>query len=1832
MNIYLNALMKTPLIQALSENSRNEIINLLDDQNRVELEAFITSKIGDANKDALSAQLIEQFNGKKAYNFMSVIKEMMKVHRRRKLHDLFFEDPNSLRGKVLRIPGDTLMEYDVLQIKEEWNDHFDYYGGGWGLFLQDDAKITFHHRARNIFKTTLDFFQTRAPFEFIQDYINDPIKPSIVLKIVGRDMGILDSDVPYYFWYTNQKKLGTYINGARTHVYNFILQRMFNPLNPSSQKSFNLEVTCDSEQSIIALRILNDHGRDIGFTQQRFALLTFKVKMTRQLTAAEWQEIIVREKVLSGDELKLRKLEKIDKLQDDVVYALLKETHHALLNQIIGDLLRNKPHEYLSVLQRFKDANYPQGHLMLVVLSKLKQIKFLVDSLQEDLNQRPVIEKILLNLVFTSNYLRWMARGDSLSVLKAMELFNQFTDELDKLSEKQLILFLGATGAGKSTSINFFLDHPIQRKRVLGEEVLYLNEEGMDPHTLKNIAKIGQSIGTSETASTKGYPVPAALKEELLADGVKEIERCLLVDSPGFCDTRGINYQILSMLSIDQTIRRSEKIRAAVLVVPYETLRADRGSRFVELLKSFEDMFPQAFEVGSRDSESLYMLITKCKDPSEMEEHFDGFIQTLLTEDLEQLKKQKEAGSRLDARDTQRRINFWNVLLHLNLHNRIVYLDIENGIQRSEVFKRFLKSPGIAKDEKHVRNIFEKEDLKKKLADYINLSAHTNLSIMRSFLELIPQEIRNTELEIENKSADIERVKIEINEHQVEMTRLEDKIQTSQDEVTRLSNPDLDLNDPEIASQIKAKIQELQADQFTETERDLARMNDDIFRMNERVQSIIDEVNHKEQFVSQLRTDQASLSQQIKILQTGTTEKKIFQRVRRDTVRFGTAKPGAWDRAYEEVRHLRDDEWEEGSLKTVNTLDHRGSVFCFAEISEDYYLVPADDEQRRALLEVKKGGHYRAIITGENFKLVRAKAKDRKNIIYEFQLTYNGKVRPYFDIKHVIPNCDLNYSTVQNLQAEKDAKNTLILRYEKECLDLNREKSTLQENIDALKRLASDKKQNLDTIRTQAAVQNILESLASNIASSRESIAARSRSMANNERMMATRSDEMKLCCVQLDYWIVKRASFALMIIDQRSVMESLYQFCGLMLSSESRKDAVLPSGLLQQCRIYREFYDRNSHRLWEECELLLNEGAALPAMAGETLFEYFLGDAPHWSSFEERLPIPDMTVVDDPDPEKFLAADEAGEAKDAALDDFISRLKNEISKFLMRDNVREPIDTLTSLQRVAAEYAFEVRDVAGDGNCFFHAVADQLQCRGIDPEITHDALRERAAAFMVEQQDQFRPFIEALNRSGVEGYLREAFENGEWTDEPMILALAKSMGLTFVIIRYDGAAPHIIHEEVQGLPVLYLGYLGAHYVSLRGQPNAAADALLLSEKPMSPARRQTGRLDSSPSLNRVWRGRYTPDTESPVYRPVRPKTDGASIGFIAEKDKTKTNSTAQVRLWMAKLGWPEEFLPNEEAFKELTKRTQVHQKSVRVAVHEKIAADVYFVLGFGDYRVPKHRLAKLSISNDFTNGNLLVEPLLQEMNHGKEVAAQVTHSVFLMSRFEEGYRDFSELKDCIGKDGVELCGFMDAMINHDFLPEEAMVEGERIPIVGVMEILAASRLLGDTDVLGGSGKNAGFIIQRDSSGVPLEILAVKIDAGASFNFNGGDNQLARSFSPVYKTNILIDKKDIQFGNMQPAVVRWEALSQRQREAFMSTLEKGLDYLQDRAKLMRIVHRDGQFDAAFAAGASPFSVDKVAPFLDAWLDYLLIQKRADVYGDLIEPRQPVEGGAPAMNP
>ncbi|KAI9167709.1 OTU domain-containing protein 2 [Paramyrothecium foliicola] len=160
-----------------------------------------------------------------------------------------------------------------------------------------------------------------------------------------------------------------------------------------------------------------------------------------------------------------------------------------------------------------------------------------------------------------------------------------------------------------------------------------------------------------------------------------------------------------------------------------------------------------------------------------------------------------------------------------------------------------------------------------------------------------------------------------------------------------------------------------------------------------------------------------------------------------------------------------------------------------------------------------------------------------------------------------------------------------------------------------------------------------------------------------------------------------------------------------------------------------------------------------------------------------------------------------------------------------------EEASTMTDHRARESEYMAKMfkthelveKDIAPDGHCLFSAVADQLGQYsiplGAEPgEPGYRTVRRAAAAYMLENGDDFAPFLE----EDLDVYAARMRDTAEWGGQLELMALARRYGVELRVIQ-DGRTERIGEEEGKASgKTLWLAYyrhgygLGEHYNSLR--------------------------------------------------------------------------------------------------------------------------------------------------------------------------------------------------------------------------------------------------------------------------------------------------------------------------------------------------------------------------------------------------------------------------------
>lgn len=143
-------------------------------------------------------------------------------------------------------------------------------------------------------------------------------------------------------------------------------------------------------------------------------------------------------------------------------------------------------------------------------------------------------------------------------------------------------------------------------------------------------------------------------------------------------------------------------------------------------------------------------------------------------------------------------------------------------------------------------------------------------------------------------------------------------------------------------------------------------------------------------------------------------------------------------------------------------------------------------------------------------------------------------------------------------------------------------------------------------------------------------------------------------------------------------------------------------------------------------------------------------------------------------------------------------------------------------MKKMFKTYDLVEKEIDPDGHCLFSAVADQLGQNavplGAAGEPAYKTVRRVAATYMVENADDFAPFLE----EDLEPYAAKMRDTAEWGGQLELMALARRYGVEIRVIQ-DGRMEKIGEEEGKASgKTLWLAYyrhgygLGEHYNSLR--------------------------------------------------------------------------------------------------------------------------------------------------------------------------------------------------------------------------------------------------------------------------------------------------------------------------------------------------------------------------------------------------------------------------------
>ena len=571
-------------------------------------------------------------------------------------------------------------------------------------------------------------------------------------------------------------------------------------------------------------------------------------------------------------------------------------------------------------------------------------------------------------------------------------MIQQSESRVAKMKGKKLVFLVGDTGSGKSTTASYLLNIRLEEEKgPMGRAWTHKNRHG---------PLISASWSVSQTLYAESFDVNHS--NRLFA----------LVDSPGFEDTRGDAYRMVTALSLDRAVAAAERIPSVVLTVPYSLISEKRGQSLLELLTKVRGRFPKVldleqFEQGQPD-EGLHIIVTKSNRLTEDQIRAiesGAFAREALKHCQENMKRFES--SPLDAQVLWEQSRMWKSLQHLASRKRIHVLDLGDKKQRKLLLQSLSRQkPGPFKKPQYATS-FHDPKLQKVLEVFVSTAANTWRRFFEKFQEL-PVLTRQAQV----RSHEVQKEVVLLEERRGEQER---SLNQSLNKWKRFKQ---DLDEKGSTEEDLENLVGQQARQ----EWTIANLS--VSQCNLRLQNSRFRFESEKHAADSAEAKVDELQKRIEELRNGSTRVELFvhRSPEKELVFYKDCGDETQEKALEEVRG-----WDIGKCKrqvVVDPATHHGPVGLVAYIPKEYRLVPADEEQRKrfqdVLSEEAAFGSTVAKVSGEKYTLLAGRASpDGRTIVVLFEMNYDGSPPyPHVQVVHQIPNEAFNEAPLLNADAE----------------------------------------------------------------------------------------------------------------------------------------------------------------------------------------------------------------------------------------------------------------------------------------------------------------------------------------------------------------------------------------------------------------------------------------------------------------------------------------------------------------------------------------------------------------------------------------------------------------------------------------------------------------------------------------------------------------------------------------------------------------------------------------------------------------------------------------------
>jgi len=827
-----------------------------------------------------------------------------------------------------------------------------------------------------------------------------------------------------------------------------------------------------------------------------------------------------------------------------------------------------------ALLDRFLD-NYIKNQCKLINPELIpkgwqKQLEDISHRYSEYINQNRSVSDLVIQLMLEANYACLVPRRQNMQTRYIMELLRESQKYTSELQGKDITLFIGNTGAGKSTLIAYLLGAKLKLEKNLGGEGCFTVEEHSARYPV-----IGQGLGTSQTIFAQGFPI-------------SEGSSTLFCDPPGFNDTRGEEHVLCANLTIDQAVSQARSIRSIVLTIPVQAFQLDRGGAVVALVEKVRERFPDVMQPHIIDKVAQYVVLTK-----------SGHVQATIAEAIakgkrfevlrdeiqDEIRKEsaKEAPNMLRIHGLERQKGIWQAFLNLHDRNAIDIPDLGNKKKerREGLVKKYTNSENSFAKKRYI-SAMDTPEMKRRFGETLELStASWRKVIFEKYLIELPRKIHQYEMNIREAKEEEKKLKEELSLATNEIQELGQKKQELEKINALRMAP---------TKEVLGRLTDLKNSRLDELRSNILQKNKKVESLNDSIKNFESRLNKKsEEIWGHQKTIEANEAEIVKLSNTPRKESLFKNDYRgRSEMTIGEWK-SLEDR--KECHELLDEDQEKyttGKEEVVKCSTFKGSMYSVLQISKDYRIVPQDRNEREKFEKTLSGGGYLAEHQGADYTMdLGAKpGPSGTKVSYGYETHwYGGDRRPWLEVTHTIPGYDYHNATIIGLRGTNDGERQAIAAANAEINRLKHEIETHQNEIQLQEKAICRDKREIDTLNKEIQ-KNLVQDM---IREQGIAIAEKEKSKERILERIARLCEDVNKASALKNCTETQKRYFAVLIWSEWETATVLRDLSQMVLNSSEKRGLRIQENSLLECEKFIEVFDKEGDEILNKVRKELN-------------------------------------------------------------------------------------------------------------------------------------------------------------------------------------------------------------------------------------------------------------------------------------------------------------------------------------------------------------------------------------------------------------------------------------------------------------------------------------------------------------------------------------------------------------------------------------------------------------------------------------------------------------------